>query len=93
MRNPARQLSDFAPQSTAHVLDHAMPATVTAPLRKAVLSVVKLAVISVDARATRRVAGFQAYERLFSVWHALHLPLIFVLIVPGLVHMIAVNIC
>lgn len=48
----------------------------------------------VDARlaATRKVAGFQAYERLFSLWHALHLPLIFVLIVAGIVHVIAVNI-
>jgi hypothetical protein len=42
--------------------------------------------------ATRRVAGFQAYERLFSLWHALHLPLIFVLIVAAIVHVIAVNI-
>ena len=41
--------------------------------------------------ATRRLAGFQAYERLFSLWHALHLPLIFVLIAAGIVHVIAVN--
>jgi hypothetical protein len=48
----------------------------------------------VDARlaATRRVAGFHAYERLFSLWHALHLPLIFILIVAGIVHVIAVNV-
>jgi hypothetical protein len=47
----------------------------------------------VDRRigATRRLAGFQAYERLFSLWHALHLPLIFVLIAAGIVHVIAVN--
>ncbi len=42
--------------------------------------------------ATRRVAGFQAYERLFSLWHALHLPLIFILIGAGIVHVIAVNV-
>ena len=41
--------------------------------------------------ATGRLAGFQAYERLFSLWHALHLPLIFVLIVAGVVHVIAVS--
>jgi hypothetical protein len=41
--------------------------------------------------ATGRLAGFQAYERLFSLWHALHLPLIFVLIAAGVVHVIAVN--
>ena len=42
--------------------------------------------------ATARLAGFQAYERLFSLWHALHLPLIFVLIAAGVVHVIAVSI-
>jgi hypothetical protein len=42
--------------------------------------------------ATRRVAGFQAYERLFSLWHAFHLPLIFILIIAGVVHVVAVNI-
>ena len=41
--------------------------------------------------ATGRLAGFQAYERLFSLWHALHLPLIFVLIAAGVVHVIAVS--
>lgn len=42
--------------------------------------------------ATRRLAGFHAYERLFSLWHALHLPLIFVLIAAAIVHVIAVNV-
>jgi hypothetical protein len=48
----------------------------------------------VDARlaAARRVAGFEAYERLFSLWHALHLPLIFILLVAAVVHVIAVNV-
>lgn len=41
--------------------------------------------------ATRRLAAFQSYERLFSLWHALHLPLIAILIVAGLAHVIAVN--
>ena len=41
--------------------------------------------------ATGRLAGFEAYERLFSLWHALHLPLIFVLIAAGVVHVIAVS--
>jgi hypothetical protein len=47
----------------------------------------------VDRRisATGRLAGFQAYERLFSLWHAMHLPLIFVLIAAGIVHVIAVS--
>jgi hypothetical protein len=42
--------------------------------------------------ATRRVAEFEGYERLFSLWHALHIPLIFMLIVSAIVHVIAVNI-
>ena len=48
----------------------------------------------VDRRlsATRRVASFQGYERLFSLWHALHIPLIFMLIIAAVVHVIAVNV-
>jgi hypothetical protein len=48
----------------------------------------------VDRRvaATQRVAAFQGYERLFSLWHALHIPLIFMLIIAAVVHVIAVNI-
>jgi hypothetical protein len=48
----------------------------------------------VDRRlsATRRVAAFQGYERLFSLWHALHIPLIFMLIIAAVVHVIAVNV-
>lgn len=42
--------------------------------------------------ASRRVAGFQAYERLFSLWHALHLPLIFMMLAAGVVHVVAVHI-
>jgi hypothetical protein len=48
----------------------------------------------VDRRlaATRQVAAFEAYERLFSVWHLLHVPLLFMLIVAGIVHVIAVHV-
>lgn len=42
--------------------------------------------------ATRRVAEFQNYERLFALWHVLHLPLFIMLIVSGIVHVIAVHI-
>jgi hypothetical protein len=41
--------------------------------------------------ATRRLADFQAFERLFSVWHALHIPLIVMLLVAGVVHVIVVH--
>lgn len=42
--------------------------------------------------ATRRVAEFEAYERLFSLWHALHLPLMFMLLVSAAVHVVAVHV-
>lgn len=42
--------------------------------------------------ATRKVAEFQGYERLFSVWHALHLPLIFMLLIAAVVHIVAVHV-
>lgn len=42
--------------------------------------------------AAKRVATFHAFERLFSLWHVLHLPLFFMLIVAGIVHVIAVHV-
>ena len=47
-----------------------------------------------DARlaATRRVAEFESCERLFSLWHVLHLPMSGMLFVAGIVHVIAVNV-
>ncbi len=42
--------------------------------------------------ATRRLAAFQAFERLFSLWHALHIPLIFLMLAAATVHVIAVSI-
>lgn len=48
----------------------------------------------VDRRldATRRVAEFQGYELLSSLWQSLHIPLIFVLVIAAIVHVIAVNV-
>ena len=42
--------------------------------------------------AGRRLAEFQLYERIFSWWHVLHIPLFFMLLIAGIVHVIAVNI-
>lgn len=41
--------------------------------------------------AVRRVVEFDAFERLFSLWHALHLPLFLMLLVAGVVHVAAVH--
>ena len=38
-----------------------------------------------------RVARFTVYERLFAVWHVLHLPLFFVMVLSALVHVLAVH--
>jgi hypothetical protein len=43
-------------------------------------------------RATREVSEFQAYTRLFSLWHVLHLPLFFMLLIAGVVHVISVHV-
>ena len=40
----------------------------------------------------REVAEFSAYERLFALWHVLHIPLFFMLVLAGIVHVFAVNI-
>lgn len=39
----------------------------------------------------RRVAAFTFFERLLSLWHVLHLPLFFGLLVASLVHVLAVH--
>jgi len=39
----------------------------------------------------RKIAEFQFYNRLFSIWHLLHFPLFLMLIISGIVHVIAVH--
>lgn len=42
--------------------------------------------------AMRRVVEFGAFERLFSLWHAFHLPLFLMLLIAGTVHVVAVHV-
>ena len=42
--------------------------------------------------AGRRIAEFKLYSNLFSLWHVLHLPLFFMLLIAGIVHVVAINI-
>lgn len=42
-------------------------------------------------RLMARVAQFTLYERLFSVWHVLHLPLFYMLVLSALLHVLAVH--
>lgn len=43
-------------------------------------------------QSTRQVVEFEAYEKLFSLWHVLHLPLFFILLIAGVVHVVAVHV-
>ncbi len=49
-----------------------------------------LPLVSPYLREVQRVAQFKAYERLFSLWHVLHVPLIYLLAASTVVHVIAV---
>jgi len=40
----------------------------------------------------RRITAFQSCERLFSLWHTLHVPLIFMMFIAAFVHIIAVHV-
>jgi hypothetical protein len=42
-------------------------------------------------RALQRSAEFRFYERMFALWHVLHVPLLFLLIASALVHVAAVH--
>jgi hypothetical protein len=42
--------------------------------------------------AGRRLHEYQLYAQIFSLWHVLHIPLFFMLLIAGIVHVIAVNI-
>ncbi len=48
----------------------------------------------VDGRLAmaRRVAEFEACAKLFGLWHVLHIPLFFMLLLAGIVHVIAVHV-
>ena len=41
--------------------------------------------------ALRRAAAFRVYERLFSLWHILHLPLFFMMLITAVIHIFAVH--
>jgi hypothetical protein len=47
--------------------------------------------VAAYTRSVRRVAEFVVYERLFGLWHILHLPLFVVLVLAALAHVVAVH--
>jgi hypothetical protein len=50
------------------------------------------AYVETRLQASGRVVSFQAFERLFSLWHVLHLPLVYMLVFAAIVHVIAVHV-
>jgi hypothetical protein len=42
-------------------------------------------------RLSGQVAQFTLYERLFSLWHVLHLPLFYMMVISALLHVLAVH--
>lgn len=42
--------------------------------------------------AARRVAEFDGCARLFALWHVAHIPLFFMLLIAGIVHVVAVHV-
>lgn len=42
-------------------------------------------------KATQRTAQFSTYEKLFSLWHVVHIPFLCLLVVTAIVHVVAVH--
>lgn len=47
--------------------------------------------IGAHVSGAQRVAQFSRYERLFSLWHVLHVPLVWMLVLSAIAHVIAVH--
>ena len=50
-----------------------------------------LKTIDATLRAVQRTAQFAIYERLFSLWHVLHVPIVYMLVISAIVHVAAVH--
>jgi len=47
--------------------------------------------LSIYYATIRKIVGFQFYERMFSLWHVLHIPLFIMMIITGITHVFAVH--
>ena len=47
--------------------------------------------VTLHVAAVKKAAAFALYERLFSLWHVLHLPLFFLLVIAAIVHIFAAH--
>jgi hypothetical protein len=41
--------------------------------------------------AVTRVAEFNAYARLFSLWHVVHIPFVYLMVISAVAHVVAVH--
>ncbi len=48
-------------------------------------------IVSDHTASVRRIAQLAAYTRLFSLWHVLHVPFVFLMVVCAVVHVVAVH--
>jgi len=83
-----RELCDYARASIAEAA--ARHKTVAA--QQARFEQVTFDYVSRRLQATRDLAEFQVYERLFSAWRVLHVPLFLVLIAAVIVHIVSVHV-
>jgi hypothetical protein len=83
-----RELCDYAREAIADAA--ARHKTVAA--QQARFEQVTFDYISRRLQATRDLAEFRVYERLFSAWRVLHVPLFLVLIAAGIVHIVSVHV-
>ena len=58
---------------------------------RAGLAGIRIDAVAAHLAAVRRVARFSFYERVFALWHALHLPLCFLLFISAGIHVYAVH--
>ena len=49
------------------------------------------ALVAAHLRAIQRVAQFGVFERLFSWWHVLHVPLVYMMVLSAIAHVVAVH--
>jgi hypothetical protein len=51
-----------------------------------------LQTIDATLRAAQQTAQFSTYERLFSLWHVVHLPFLCMLVITAIIHVVAVHV-
>ena len=47
--------------------------------------------VSLHVAAVKKAAAFAFYERLFSLWHFLHVPLFLLLVIVAIIHVFAAH--